>query len=142
MRKEVLFAVILGLILGGVIIYGVLLANRSTQELVRTEATPTLPNTNSLTPTPQPGLSITSPADHSVSFTDSVIITGTAQPSSQILIAGPDDQVLVPADQAGKFSATITLTGGENKIEITSLATDQTTQTTQISIIYTTAKIN
>ncbi|MBU1256325.1 hypothetical protein KKA49_01435, partial [Patescibacteria group bacterium] len=72
MRKEIILAIILGIILGGVIIFGINLANQTI--------------TNSPTPSPAQvlpeqklgvaSLQITSPLNNSVSFQDSLTLTG------------------------------------------------------------------
>ncbi len=137
-----MFAVILGLILGGVVIYGVFLANRSRNELANATPTPTVDQTSvTITPTIAPGLTITTPPDHSVSFTTPLKITGSTKPNAQVIISDADDQTLVQADATGQFSALIKISGGENKISSTALLPDQSTQSVQITIIYTTAKI-
>jgi len=135
-RKEVLFAIILGIILGGVIIYGIQIANKSVNEPAAT-----------ITPTPtsaEPAvssLSITSPRDHSVSPTNSLTITGIAKPNSQVLVVNDEDEFMTSADAAGIFSGKIDLTGGENIITVSSLSPDQNLETVELTIIYSTAKI-
>ncbi len=140
MRKEVLFAIILGLILGVVIIYGIQIANRSAKELAKTALTPT--PTQEIQPnTPVQLLTITSPQDHSVNFTDTVIITGTTKPNSEIIIINVEEEILTKADSVGLFSAKVKLTGGENIITISSLSPDQKQETIELTVTYTTAKI-
>ncbi|MBI1871977.1 hypothetical protein HYS10_01015 [Candidatus Collierbacteria bacterium] len=139
MRKEVLFAIILGLILGVVIIYGIQIANRSAKELAKTALTPT--PTQEIQPnTPVQLLTITSPQDHSVNFTDTVIITGTTKPNSEIIIINVEEEILTKADSVGLFSAKVKLTGGENIITISSLSPDQKQETIELTVTYTSAK--
>lgn len=142
MRKEIIFAIVLGLILGVVIIYGIQIANRSAKELAKTTAatTPTQ-ETQPIIPVSQP-LTITSPQDHSVSFADTITITGTTKPGSEIIIAASEDEIYANPDITGLFNAKVKLIGGENIITITSLSPDQKQETIELTVIYTTAKID
>lgn len=141
MRKEVIFAIILGLILGGVILYGIQLANSSAQKAAISSTNQPTP-TASVSPTPTASLVITSPQDHSVINTSTIKITGKSLPNSAIALISSEDDILVTADTSGNFNADFKLTGGENVIEISALSPDQKIETTKISVIYTTAKIN
>lgn len=139
MRKEIVFAIVLGLILGGIIIYGAQLANKSTQK-IKSESqtvTPTIDQANS----PATNLNITSPINHSISSVDSINITGIAQPNSKIIIYNDNDQKEVLADAKGQFSTSISLDGGMNKIVIGSLSPENVFDSVTIRVVYTTAKI-
>ena len=141
MRKEVIFAIIIGLILGLVTLYGVQLANNSAKQAA-ISTTPTPEETPTPTPTAISGLTITSPNDHSVVGTATIKITGKTAPDAAVAIYSSEDDALVTADKDGNFESDLKLTGGENVIKLTSLKPDQTTETIQISVIYSTAKIN
>ncbi len=143
MRKEVVFAIIIGLVLGLVILYGVQLANKSAEQAANVSTTPTPEETTTLTPTPTiSGLMIISPMDHVIVNTSSVKITGKTAPGATIAAYSSEDDALVTADKDGSFSIDLKLTGGENIIKLTSLNPDQKTESIQFSIVYSTAKIN
>ena len=76
MRKEVVFAIIIGLVLGLVILYGVQLANNSARQAANTSATPTPEETLTPTPTPISGLMVASPNDHAVVNIATIKIVG------------------------------------------------------------------
>lgn len=141
MRKEVIFAIIIGLILGLVILYGVQLANKSANQAAGTVSTPTPAETLTATPTIIAELTVTSPSDHAVVNTATIKIIGKTTPDASVAIYSSEDDALVTADKDGNFVSDLKLTGGENIITITSLKLDQTTQTIQISIVYSTAKL-
>lgn len=145
MRKEVLFAIIIGLILGGVIIFGLQLANKSSQQASSTTATPT-PITNQTNPTPTPNqtdqnLIISSPSNNSVVNTPTIKIIGKSFKNSPVAIYTNSDEQLVTSGADGNFSTDLSLGGGENLIKITS-QNDSTSASTEIIVIYTTAKID
>lgn len=144
MRKEVIFAIIIGLFLGLVILYGIQLANQSTKKATGSSVTPTQEETTSPTPTPNiaQGIIIISPQNHAVVNTNSVRIVGKTVANSTVAISDSEDDILINADKDGSFSTDIKLTGGANIINITSLKPDLTTDTAKITVIYTTAKID
>lgn len=143
MRKEVIFAIIIGLTLGITILFGIRLANQSARVATTTKATPTQPEpVLTETPVTLNGISLISPKNHSIVNTASTKIIGKTLPNSTVAIFSSESELLITSDNDGNFSADIELAGGENTIKATVLKADQTLESTQISIIYTTAKIN
>ena len=143
MRKEVIFAIIIGLSLGVTILFGIRLANQSiiTSSAPRNEAKiPSIPE--GPTPAQVAGISIISPKNHSIINTATVKIIGKTLPNSTVAILSFENDILIISDSDGNFSADLELAGGENIIKATVLKPDQSMESTQISIIYTTAKIN
>lgn len=139
MRKEVIFAIILGLILGGVIIYGINLANNSVNRLSEQETN--LITSPTTTPSPSPTLRIISPKNHQVLFEDTITITGKTEPLAYVSLIWEEDEAIIQADEQGNFSQEIDLIGGDNQITI-SAANDQDYQEElTFNLIYTTATI-
>ncbi len=141
MRKEVVFAIIVGLILGLVILYGIQIANQSSKQAVSTTVTPTPENSTTITPNPV-SLTILSPQNHAVVSTATVKITGKTFSNSSVAISDSVDDALVTSGTDGNFTANLNLTGGGNIIKFTVLKPDQTTDSTKIAVIYTSAKID
>lgn len=145
MRKEVIFAIIIGLILGGVIIFGLQIANKSSQQASSIITTPT-PISNQTTPTPSitpsnQNLTVSSPTNNSVVSIPSVKIVGRTYPNSSVAIYNDIDEQLIQSGPDGAFNADLNLQGGENLITITSQSESQTANL-KITVIYTTAKID
>ncbi len=143
MRKEVVFAIIIGLILGGIILFGIKIANQSAKEA----AVPATSSGQIASPTPIPttaksNLSLTEPLDHAVVNTGSIKIGGKTLPNSTIAVESEADDALPAADGNGNFSTDFKLAGGENLIKITALLPNQTTESLTISVIFTTAKLS
>lgn len=136
MRKEVILAIIFGVILGGVILYGINLANKSISN------SPSEADTDSqITPTPTvpvKSLSIISPQNHSVTSDKVVTLMGRATPTSNLAIITESDDLIIETSPEGTFSAQINLIGGENSITVTELKSDNTTISDAITIIQTT----
>jgi len=140
MRKEVIFAIILGLILGGVIIYGINLANNSVNHI--DDQNKDLITSPTVTPTPSPTLKITSPQNHQVIFEDTTTLVGKTEPLAFISFISEEDEIIIQADEQGNFSQEIDLVGGDNQITISS-ANDQDYQEEIIfNLVYTTANID
>jgi len=139
MRKEVIFAIILGLILGGVIIYGINLANNSVNRLNDQETD--LITSPTTTPTPAPTLRIISPKNHQVLFENTITITGKTESLAYVSLIWEEDEAIIQADEQGDFSQEIDLIGGDNQITI-SAANDQDYQEEiAFNLVYTTATI-
>lgn len=136
MRKEVILAVIIGVLLGGVILYGINLANTSskinsgnekTEESSKETISPESKQTNQI--------SIIFPQDHSVVTDAQLTLKGTSKPNSNIAIVTESDDIITTADANGGFSSVINLITGENIITITSVDGKQATASSSISII-------
>lgn len=144
MRKEVIFAIIIGLTLGLVILYGIRIANQSTKLAASTSVTPAAQETGSPTIAVEndSGLTIISPKNHAVVNTDTIRIVGKTVAGATIAISDSEDDLLVTADNNGNFTADLELIGGGNVIRFTVLKPDLTTISREITVIYTTAKID
>ncbi|MEK7524745.1 MAG: hypothetical protein AAB548_00015 [Patescibacteria group bacterium] len=142
MRKEVIFAIIIGLVLGGIILYGMQLANQSAKEAASATGTPgAVVAPAAPTPAVESKLTIAEPLNHAVVNTSTIKISGKTIPASTIAVESTEDDMLVTADAAGNFSTNIKLAGGENLIKITTLLPDQKTATIEVSVIYSTVKL-
>ncbi len=149
MKKEVLFAVILGLILGGVLLFGIQLAEKSSQQAnsatsSKQEPTPSIDEVSpSITPSivPTKGLTITAPLNHSLAFKTPLKITGTATPGSTVIITSEEDERIATVSDSGTFTTDFNLIGGDNLITLTQVFQGVSTTAT-VSVIYTTAKLD
>ncbi len=135
MRKEVLLAIIVGIALGAVILFGVNLANKSVSSPTTSQ------NKNSGTkPTPtvaNKSLTIVTPTNHSVTTQKQITITGRAHPSANLAIISELDDLLIEASPEGTFSAEINLEAGENVITVSEVQKDQTMISESITVIQT-----
>ncbi len=136
MRKEVLLAVIFGIILGGVILYGINLANKSVSNGTATQ------NTTGSKPTPTPSntvksLEIMKPVDHTVTIEKTINLEGKATPGSTLAIVSESDDLIIEASTEGTFSAKLSLVSGENVITVTQLLKDNKTVTETLTVIQT-----
>ena len=138
MRKEIILAIVLGVILGVVIVFGINLANQSANNTDLPNQT-TSPTTQ-LTPTPTPTLQITSPLNNSVSFEETITLTGKTMQNAWVALIWEDDETIIKSDETGIFEQEINLVGGENIIKVTASDGLSYQEETEIIVIYTTAE--
>ena len=139
MRKEVLYAVIFGVILGGVILYGINLANNSTK--ISTEQNQPTPSIQNTTPTPTTDaikiFDLLVPQDHAVITEKSTTVRGIAEPGATVAIISELNDLIVDVSPEGTFSAQIDLSSGVNKIKVVQAGRNETTNSISITVIQT-----
>lgn len=148
MKKEVLLAIIIGIILGLIIMAGakfnsiknLITAENSNPEILDTVSP--VPTTTP-TPTPEPALaiSILSPENESLVDTSPVELAGKTSPLSTVVIIAEEDEVILRSSEQGDFKAEVDLIGGENIIEITAYDSEGREAKTELILTYTTTDI-
>ena len=140
MKKEVLFAIIIGFALGLAITFGIRTANKAFQGPTQEEAP--LEETQP-TPTPQPGLSliITSPEDNFISDQETTEISGRTASQAIIVVLYPEGEKILEADQDGRFKTEIDLAGGDNEIKISSYDNENNEASQILTVVYSTTEI-
>ncbi len=141
MRKEVLIAIIIGFGLGLVITFGIWTANKALKE--RPPEEPPTEEVEEVTPTPAPKMEliITSPENNTISEEEIIEITGKTDSKAIIAIVYPDGEKLLEADEDGTFATEISLTGGDNLIEISAF-NDQGDEAREVlTVVYSTAEL-
>jgi len=142
MKKEVLIAILSGLIIGLIITIGVYTANRSLekQKAKKAEQTqtpaPSPPLTNN-----QKTLDITSHENFDLINQSEITLSGIAWPNAVIALMAEKDNLLVTADEEGVFSFTFNLIKGFNEITVVASDETNTTQTQTLILTYSTTQI-
>jgi Glucodextranase, domain B len=146
MKKEVFLAVLVGFVLGLLITFGVWTANRSLKPNVRPNIASSLP-----TPLPSPvsqesspsvvNLSITSPADETLTGTDTITLSGKTSPGAAVAVTYEGGEEILTADTTGAFSTDIKLEGGYNRITATAFDQNGNQNSQEILVTYSTTKI-
>lgn len=139
MRKEVILAVIIGVLLGGVILYGINLANTSSK--ANSQDPQTEEKRGKTTPTPSKKtdsqISVTFPLNNSVVTEAQLSLKGSTKPNSNIAIITESDDILTVSDNVGNFASIINLISGENAINITLVDDKLATSSATIYVIRT-----
>jgi len=142
MKKEVLIAIVSGLILGLVITFGIYTANRSIEKQKNAKKAQETPLPASPSPSlSQKTLTITSPENYDLINQRELTINGIAWPEAVIAIITENSEFFTQADNEGYFLHKLNLVKGYN--EITVIATDElnSTQTQNLVVTYSTNKI-
>lgn len=135
MRKEMIVAILFGLIVGLILTYGFYRARIALGPDPNPIASPTPGATNSPTPNGDSQITVMSPADESVQAENSTTITGRTLPNSTVVILVNNDEEVTMSDDAGNFSQERTLESGSNVITINVLDTEGNTFTAERTVI-------
>lgn len=137
MRKEVIVAISLGIILGLAIAFGVWRANLSLSGKT--------PNPQVFNSTQEPtqdliksSLVVTNPENLSVSSQEELEIKGTAEPKALIIILTNEEEQILEAKQDGSFEASVLLVGGPNEIIVKSYSNEGEQAEQKLTIVYST----
>lgn len=137
MRKEVLVAILIGVILGALVAFGIWRANLALlpkKEAVKTEQQPQ----PSPAEVPASTLILTQPEDNAILSQDKAMIKGATIPGATVLILTNLDELVTQADKNGAFEQEVQLEGGPNEITVISYdeAGNETAQT--LTLVYST----
>lgn len=140
MRREVLFAIIIGIGLGAVVAFGIWRANLILAPKVKEvmQSPKTSANPSNITIVNSSNLIITQPEDSSVVSTDKVVIKGSATPNSTIVITSDGDEQITVADKDGTFEKEIGLSAGINNVIVTTLDSKNDQSSQKITLVYST----
>jgi hypothetical protein len=141
MRKEVLYAIIAGIILGLIVAFGVWRINSSMsgkKESAISFATSTPEPTDNANSS---NIVLDKPANDDVVTTDTVTVSGLTKPTSWVTLSGENGDYTVQSDTSGGFSQDVNLVPGVNQIEVTAFypagdGSGQTSNNTQVLVIY------
>ena len=114
MRKEVLFAVIAGVIFGIIVAFGIWRANSALKSATTTS------NSSNISPTPSNktpqefDLAIVKPENDDVVTESPVIASGVTGAGSWVVISAENEDYITRANEEGSFSYEVNLVGGVN----------------------------
>lgn len=138
MRKEVLFAVIIGIFLGGIVAFGVWRANLALvaqKKQVQTESSPA-PKAEEVIASSQ--LVITEPENNLVVSSDKITVKGNATPGAIIVILASSGETIFEAESSGNIEHEVELVGGVNKITVVAYDKDGNESRQTLNIVYST----
>ena len=142
MRKEVILAIVGGVVLGLLVIGGLWWTNKATtEENLNITPTPVLEQPPTLTSAPSLSLEIISPEDESIIEEEKITLEGKTAPESVVVVIYPEGENIVEADEEGNFETEITLVGGANEIKVTAYDEEGNQAEKNLTLVYSTAKI-
>ncbi|MFH1601612.1 MAG: hypothetical protein ABIB61_01510 [Candidatus Shapirobacteria bacterium] len=144
MRKEVLLAIIIGIILG----LGLMLAWERKKKNNIDQSVPALEEADqqseNIISTPslaqEQKLIILEPEDETISAQEKIAITGETDPLSTVVVIWEEGEDILVADEQGSFKTEIDLSAGPNEIEISAYNQNNQVIKKILTITYSTAK--
>jgi hypothetical protein len=141
MRKEVLLAILFGFVIGLVITFGVYTANKSLKKTQTTEPFQ-VEVEEAITPSPTPAtITIYEPVNEALIDEEKVTLKGKSFPNAVVAVVAEEEEYLLEANDQGLFQVEISLIGGVNQINITAVSPEEEAAETNLSVVFSTAKI-
>lgn len=139
MRKEVILAITIGLLLGLIITFGIYTANQATSKTDSVSDNQLLPTPGTTNVTDSQALiTLVSPLDGEIFKVAEATISGKVKPGTQLIILSESEDLVVTIDKDNSFNQTVKLASGANLIELIAInGTDR--QDIKINLVYTTA---
>lgn len=135
MRKELVWATIVGISLGLVIAFGVWRVNANLK-----------PKNIFVNSTPRPKTNpsdfqivLDGPENNDVVTTSSTTVSGITKPLSWITVSGEDDDYIIQADNEGVFTQDVNLISGVNQIKITAFDAAGSQSIQKVLVVYSSA---
>ena len=141
MKKEVIIAISVGLVLGLIITFGIYIANQAVKKQNQTTNLPSNGTHPSPSATTAGKLEITEPEDNLVVSQSKITVSGITEAKNAVAVLTEKSEELVLADEEGVFSSEVVLVSGANEIKIISIDKNNQKQEKILTIVYTTAKI-
>lgn len=136
MKKEFIIAILVGLVMGLFITYGVYYSQQSQEE---NQIATTIQELEQVTPSPavenNGKIAVYLPNDESIINEKTTTVTGKAEPENFIVIYVNDDPVIIQADETGNFSKEVQLQELANIIKIHVLNEDGEDQIIERTVI-------
>lgn len=138
MKKELVWAIIIGFGLGLIITYGIW----STRKALKPE--PEKEELIEVTPTPSPppiSLEIENPRDESIIDKETVVLSGKTDPRAILAIFTEEGELIIEADEWGRFETEIKLAEGANEITVISFDEEGNEASQSMTVVYSTAEL-
>lgn len=145
MKKEVLIAVVLGIIVGLVITFGMYTANTALQrkaQQTKDAAIPSPTPTTESQDTQRSSIIMYGPEDNMLTDKDKVQLSGSTVANATVIIFVNDKETITSADAKGNFSAELSLTGGSNMITTISIDSNGKQDQDQRTVVFSTASLD
>lgn len=145
MKKEVLIAVVLGIIVGLVITFGMYTANTALQrkaQQTKDAAAPSPAPIDSIQDLQRSTIIIYGPEDNMLTDKDKVQLSGSTTANATIVIFVNDKETVTSADGKGNFSAELSLVGGSNVITTISTDINGKQDQDQRTVVFSTASLD
>lgn len=138
MRKEIVFAIIIGLALGLLITFGIYIANRALKKKSQPETITTTPTPSPTVLAPEISLEISEPDDDRLFSKADITVSGKTNKEAVVTILTEDDEYFTQADEDGLFSTKISLIKGANSLKVVATDLLGNQDEKELTVVYTT----
>ena len=139
MRKEIVFAITMGIVFGLIVAFGVIRANKAiNKSSSQVTTSDDSGNSNSQTEVAGLAISLNQPQDIRVETENPITVSGISKPGAWIAISSEGDTYLTKTNEKGEFSQNVNLYGGLNQIVIVAVGENGDTSKKQTNIVYST----
>jgi len=138
MRKEVIAAVITGIVLGVIVAFGVWRANVALKPESQTLSESSSPTAQEEVQTSEFGLTIAKPEQNQVITESPFSVSGITKSGSWIAISGEEEDYVIQADAKGEFIEEVELIGGVNQLVITAFNEEGEEISQNLTLVYST----
>lgn len=147
MRKEILLAIIVGVIVGLGLTFGLYLlrqrlSDTSTVRTIEESREGKNPESDETTETSTQSLVLQLPQADTYSETAELRVVGRAIPNSYIVTFVGPQEFITTADADGDFSKTITLQAGGNRVTVVATSPDGVQETVVRSVVFSSANLD
>jgi len=116
MRKEVVLAIIAGVVLGVVVAFGVWRANSALKPKGEESKNVAQSENKNVSSPSKLSLTIAKPGNNEVITEIPIVVSGITKPFSWVTISGQEEDYIVSSDASGNFEENIDLSAGVNQI--------------------------
>lgn len=134
MRKEVIIAILIGLVMGLFITYG-FYQSQKVADPNQISTIDELETAEPISPVENGKLTLFSPEDETVQKDKTVKVAGSTSPNSFVVIFVNNSPIITQADETGNFSREVTLEPLANIISVYSIETDGGTNMVQRAVV-------
>lgn len=115
MRKEILFAIIAGVVIGTALAFGIWRANSSLKS--KGEEVLSVPTKEEVeSPETEFKIALAKPEDYDVITKSPTALSGITEPNTWIAISSEEDDYILKSDSKGAFEQEVELVGGVNQL--------------------------
>jgi len=137
MRKEIIFAIIVGVFVGAVLAFGVWRVNLTLKN--GDESSDQIANPVQESVNPQEielKITLSGPEDFDVITQNPTVINGLTRPNSWVVISGEEEDHIFKSDNGGVFEIEIDLVGGVNQLVMYAFDDSNTSEKQEITLVY------
>lgn len=139
MRKEIIFAIIIGVLVGAVLAFGIWRVNLTLKNGDESSNQMAISVEESASPQEtELKITLSNPEDFDVITQNPTVINGLTRPNSWVVISGEEEDYIFKSDNNGVFETEIELVGGINRLIMYAFDDNNTSEKHEVTLVYST----